>query len=507
MNSDIRRLMHQYRILLIALLLPMALLQPHTLKAGYVWTPGCTAAWEQVFRLNFKEAETLIRQEKARNADNLIPYYIESQADFLQCFIHEDKEKLQKLKTGNAIRIEYFEEAEEASPYRQFCIAEMYLQLTVARIRFREFLGAAYDVRKCYRILEENRRIYPDFKPNLRGLGLIHAAVGAIPKNYQWMAGVLGLNGSIKQGLDELRQLYSATRQTNELQFLRDETIVMLSFLEINLGKEKDITSLRRRFTQVNDLQNKPLLVFAKGNMHFYAGENDSIIQLLNQRTTASSSLPYLSYMEGNAYLHDLNPKAISSYQEYLKHYKGNTYRASTLQRIAWSFLIQGNTDEYRRYMAMIPRQTNNEQADEDKSAIREAAEASVPNTILLKARLLFDGGNYQRALAEIAAKPITDFPTLKDKIELTYRFARIMDKTGNDPKAIYYYELTLKNGYAQPWYFAANSALLLAQLYEEAGNRSKAIEYYKVTLGMRNHEFQNSIDQKAKAGLNRLGQ
>jgi len=507
MNSDIRLTMNRHRKFIFMLLPVLVIAWPFSLKAGYTWTPGCTAAWEQVFRLNFKEAETLIRQEKVRKPDNLIPYYIESQADFLRCFIHEDKAMLETLKKGNAMRLELFEESKDVSPYRRYCLAEMYLQLTVARIRFREFLGAAYDVRKCYRLLEENQRIYPEFKPNLRGLGLIHAVVGAIPKNYQWMAGVLGLKGSIKQGLDELRQVYTASQQNNELIFLRDETVVILSFLELNLGKEKDLQPIRRRFWQMKDLQNKPLLLFAKSTFHFAAAENDSIIALLSHRATSPSTLPYLSYMEGNAYLHDLNPRSIVCYQEYLKHYKGTTYRASSLQRIAWSYLLQENIPEYKKYMAMIPRQTDNEQADEDKSAIREASEQSTPNITLLKARLLFDGGYYQRALAELAARPISEFPGLKDKIEFTYRFARIMDKTGNNEKALEYYQLTLKNGYSQPWYYAANSALLIAQYYEEKGNRNKAIEYYKTTLSMRNHEFQNSIDQKAKAGLNRLGE
>jgi hypothetical protein len=43
--------------------------------------------------------------------------------------------------------------------------------------------------------------------------------------------------------------------------------------------------------------------------------------------------------------------------------------------------------------------------------------------------------------------------------------------------------------------------------MYENDGNIVKAKEYFKKTLSLRNHEYQNSIDQKAKAGLNRLGE
>lgn len=498
---------HRCKLSLYLLFLFLTVLKP--VQAEYVWTSNCTAAWEQLSRLNFKETDRLVAIEKARRPGNLIPLYIESQADFIRTFIYEEQKTFESLKAENEIRIRQFEKDETVSPYQRFCIAEMYLQLTVARIKFKEYLGAAYDVRKSFRLLEENRKIYPDFTPNLRGLGLIHAAVGAVPKNYQWMAGILGLNGSIYQGLNELKTLYTSAKSNNEFAFLKEETIVMLTFLEINLGKEKNLQLLRQRFYQQKSLSQKPLLIFAKCNLHAYAAENDSLISILSQRErgTETGQLPYLLYMEANARLHNLEPAAEKYYLDYLQQYKGKSYRQSSLQRMAWSRLIQQDETGYRKYMALISRDESGESADEDKAAIKEAVNGEMPNIILLKARLLFDGGYYQRALNEIAGKPISLFTRLKDQLEFTYRFARIMDKTGNDEKAMQFYQLTLKNGSTQPYYFAANAALLLAQRYEERGDKPKAIEYYKITLSMRNHEFQNSIDQKAKAGINRLGE
>lgn len=497
-----------YNLLGFAGLLCILLLFQHQpAAADYIWTPGCIQAWDQVSRLNFREAETLIRQEKTRRPANLIPYYIESQADFLKSFVYEDEEALAALKEHNEIRIGMLEDQQEASPYQRFCIAEMHLQLTVAKIRFREFIGAAYELRKAFKLLQENQSIYPNFLPNLRGLGLIHAAVGAVPKNYQWMAGVLGLRGAIRQGLDELQRLYKATKSTAELSFMKEETIVMLTFLEINLDQKKNFNLIRQRFQDVQEIQQKPILLFAKSNLHAAAAENDSVILLLNSRQVSPAKLPYLCYMEGNARLHKLDPKAEDCYLNYLKFQNGTSYRASSLQRLAWSNFVKGDLQSYRQYLSKIPARTTGEQADEDKAAMKEAREGILPNATLLKARLLFDGGYYQQALGELAAHPLSDFPLLKDKLEFTYRFARIMDKTGNTDKAIEYYTLTLKNGASQPYYFAANSALLLGQLYEAKENKKKAIEYYKITLSMRNHEFQNSIDQKAKSGLNRLGE
>ncbi|MBK7970390.1 MAG: hypothetical protein IPK08_16405 [Bacteroidetes bacterium] len=69
----------------------------------------------------------------------------------------------------------------------------------------------------------------------------------------------------------------------------------------------------------------------------------------------------------------------------------------------------------------------------------------------------------------------------------------------------MHYYGQTYENGSSTTYYFAANAALLSAIIYEEQKQNKEAIEWYKKCLALRNHEYQNSIDQKAEAGLNRL--
>ena len=147
-----------------------------------------------------------------------------------------------------------------------------------------------------------------------------------------------------------------------------------------------------------------------------------------------------------------------------------------------------------------------NDFTDEDKQALKEAQGNELPNILLLKSRLLFDGGNFRQALTVLAGQGMENFPTLKNKLELTYRLGRIYDRLGMFKNAMDLYAKTIQNGSKLPYYFAANSCLHLAQLYENANDKVKAEEYYKKCIAMRNHEYQNSIDQKAKAGLNRLG-
>ena len=67
------------------------------------------------------------------------------------------------------------------------------------------------------------------------------------------------------------------------------------------------------------------------------------------------------------------------------------------------------------------------------------------------------------------------------------------------------FYDATIQIGRDKKEYYAARSALQKGFIYERSGNKKLAIDAFNDCLSMRNHDFQSSIDQLAKAGLNRL--
>ena len=478
------------------------------LKADYVWTQNCLKGYEAVIALDFEAADNYILKEKREHPENLLCLYIESQMDLIKSFVDEDEVALDGIKLRNEQRIEILKKHKGKSPYQRLCIAEMYIQIAIARARKEEFFGAAYDIRKAFKLLEDNQKTYPNFSPNLRGLGIIHAAIGTIPKNYQWVVNLIGLNGTVQQGLSELKKLLASTYKQEEYAYMRDETIMVLTFLELNLGKDKDNELIRKRFYPVKDIEHKPLLLFSKSIFHFASAENDSVIKLLSEsrKVVKKQPLHYLHFMEGNARLYNMDFSAEALFNTYLQSYKGSTYVMSARQKIAWIHLLQGDETGYKKLIARCtPHRKTEELTDEDKAAIKEATTKESPHPLLLKARLLFDGGYYSRALNELAGKSLNHFQGIKPQLEYTYRLARIFDKMKRNDKAKQLYETTYKNGLNQKFYFSASAALHLAQLFENEGNKEKAEEFYKKTLELRDHDYQNSIDQKAKAGLGRL--
>ena len=90
-------------------------------------------------------------------------------------------------------------------------------------------------------------------------------------------------------------------------------------------------------------------------------------------------------------------------------------------------------------------------------------------------------------------------------KLEILYRKARNHEKLNQFQLAKKYYNDTYNLGNDMNFYFAAKSALQLGLLYENEGLNEKAIEYFNKCINLKNHQYEQGIELKAKSGLNRI--
>ncbi len=141
-----------------------------------------------------------------------------------------------------------------------------------------------------------------------------------------------------------------------------------------------------------------------------------------------------------------------------------------------------------------------------DSQALKEISYEQ-PDINLLRARLLSDGGNYDRALAQLVGKSNSDFKSLMHKIEFNYRLGRIYDLSSKFDLALKHYQLAIDLGKSQPYSFASNSALRSGVIYEKNKNIVRAKQFYNLAIDMKNHDYENSIENRAKEGLRRLAQ
>jgi tetratricopeptide (TPR) repeat protein len=461
-------------------------------------------AYSDLFLLKLQSAEQLARNERIAAPENAASYFIQNYSDFLAAFITEESPRFEQFKSGTESRIRKIEQLPNTTPWKGLAKGEMLLQLGVLKLKNSEFISAGYYLRKSYHILSDNQKKFPKFMPGKKALGFFHAAIGTVPQNYKWLANLAGMTGTIDQGSEELKSYFKWCNSDKQYAHFADEA-VFLNIL-VALHFEKDLMRAKLLLLEF-DPNVSGLHTFITSTVYIANEQYQMALNMIQDYVEPAGQFPlsYLHYLQGQLLLTKIDHRAGKYFQLYTSNHRGHTFIKSAWQKKGWLELMKGDTGAYKRNMDMV-RRFGNEFTDEDKAAMREAVAGQIPNAILLKARLLFDGGEYHRAMAELSLADSDAFGTLKDKVEYTYRMARIFDKKGQHDQAIQFYNSTYKIGKDHPWYFAANAALMLGNLYEEKNDCASASSWYKKCLMLRNHEYQNSIDQKAEAGMMRCG-
>lgn len=479
--------------------------------AVYDYNQRCVEAYNHIICLQFNEGRKILEAEKIKNPKNDIPYYIENYIDFLTLFLGEKESDFEKLKGNKEKRIKRLEKGDKSSPYYLFCLAEINFQWASARMKFNERITAVYEANKAYRLLKENQKKFPDFAPNSKLLGVFHAFIGTIPDDYKWVAKIVSLKGTIEQGLKEMITALNTGIEQKEFEWLNHETLALLIFTKKNISSDKtEILELDKYFQRPDFIeltQESPLFCCIRGRLLMDVGSNDKAIEILENAPRRKDSYPFyfLDYVTGMAKLRNLENDAYSFFFNYVLYFEGKNYIKAAYQKIAWNYLINGNKDKYREYIARVLKY-GDDVSEPDKEAKAEALSNIIPDVSLLKARLLFDGQYYERAIESLDEKQYPDSLTrIKDKIELVYRYGRIYHEWAKYDKAIPYYKETIKIGESYAYYFTANACVKIGNIYENKMEYKQAKYYYKKCLSVDCSQYKNSIHIKAKAGLSRL--
>lgn len=489
------------KTLLVTVLLFSLTLQS---KANFDFNSNCIKAYQAIFDLRLSDAKALIQNEKKQNPNNGITILLDNYVDYFTLLASENKADYERLKNLKASRLSALEKQDKNSPYYLFTQAEINLQWGMLKSRFQDYFSSGMDIKKADNLLTENIAKYPSFLPNKKSAGLIDVIFGSIPSNLKGLFSTLGIKGSASTGIRTLESLTN-TLPRSSYKFYTDEVVFFLCYIETDLVHNKANYNKIMGFTASMD--NSSLLKsYLQGYVSARSAKNDNAIEYLQKRPKGSEYLnfPVLNYHLGNAKLNRGDADANIYLINFLKEYKGINYIKDAYLKLAYYFYLKGDNAKYNTFLKMV--KTHGSLYDEkDKQALREAND-SAPNMDLLKARLYFDGGYYPKALAELAGKDAGDFKLKRDQIEFYYRLGRIYDESGRDSDAVVNYQKAINTGKTTSYYYAANAALSIGSIYEKKNDKAKAAAFYKQAIAMKDHEYENSIETKAKDGLKRMG-
>jgi tetratricopeptide (TPR) repeat protein len=472
-------------------------------QAGFNFNNRCINAYKDILGLRINHARALISEEKQQDPKNSIPILLDNYADFFSLLVSDNRADYENLKGKRSERIDALENNDPNSPYYLFAQAEIYLQWGIVKAKFGDYTSAFLDMKKARSLLKDNVAKYPDFLPAQKDIALLDVILGALPSNIKGIAKFLGMSGNTNRGITQLEALRPQLLNT-KYSYYTDEVIFYLCYVHINVLHTKN--NYAQLISYLKNMDDKSTLRhYLEGYTAAKNVRTDEAITVLSDiaKTKQQIVLPSASYLLGNAKLARMDSDANVYLQRYINEYKGDNYIKDTYLKLAYYSLLHNDESRYNYYLNMV-RTKGYARDEKDKQALREANDPPYDRS-LLKARLAYDGGYYEQALAQIATRQVNDFKLLRDKIEYSYRLGRIYQKLDKPNDAIASYQKAIALGRSTPYYYAASAALYIGEILEQYKDYNKAATYYKQALDMKNHEYQNSTDNEAKEGLSRI--
>lgn len=460
--------------------------------------------YRKITSLRLAESRAALDALQRGEPDNLMAIYFENYLDFFSVFVNDNKAEYQRLAKNMEPRLDKIARGPSNSPWFLYTQAEIRLQWAITRSRYGDYLTALSDIKQAYALLEENRRKFPDFAANKKSLGIMHALVGNVPEEYRWAVKALGgMDGNLDQGLRELEEALAHAKKSDFI--FEDETTVAYALLQLHLNNRGDIAWNTLKNSKLNAKVN-PMAAFVMATVAMRTGRNDEAIRLLQECPSGNAYAPFhqRNYLLGLAKLRRLDADANKALEAFVNNFKGENSIKEAYQKLAWYHLTLDNDNGYRTYTNYV-KIKGAANSEPDKVALREANAGEMPDQRLLQARLLFDGGYYQRAF-DLLKNNAGDYAADRKKnLEYTYRLGRIAHKLGKTRDAIRLYTETADKGAKDPWYFACNAALQLGLLHEENKDAANARAAFTRCLSMKPEEYTASLHAQAKAGLGRV--
>lgn len=435
--------------------------------------------------------------------------YIADYEDCIELLINANKDEYDERVEAMAKRMSLLAKGSDvASPWYRFCYAGAYLHRAIVNIRFNEQYKAAYNFRKSFALLHENERLYPGFANNMVIAGLQEAVVGALPRNYRWLASVLGVYGNVRAGTAKLQRFVALHDARDPLY---DEAVLYYLYARFYLLSEQQQVW---DFLCSDGFSDKGNLLrsFVKANIALDFRKADSAVAVLDRAADNADygAYPIFEHQMGMALLARCDTNCVTHFNLYLQHNKSDLYVKDSWQKMAFAWYVWGRQG-MAQYCKEQIAQHGLRHIDADKQAARFAEQGSWPNRMLLMVRLLTDGGYTTQALGQIEKMRPADLRAA-DRAEYHYRKGRIYEELAqmhaahmSNTQALDEYRKCIQVREAWQDQFAARAALQRGRIFERLSMADEAIESYRECLDLPQHDFQNSIDQQAKAGLNRI--
>lgn len=445
----------------------------------------------------FEQALAAIREEQPAQY-----LYYRNYRLFLEALIAGDEHSYLRYTETSGLLTGRLNELAGDDPSCYDMLSVMHLQSSVLDTDHERGWRAFRNFYAAWRTADYNARSHPEYIPGMRTMGVLELFASLIPDERQWMIGWTGIRGTVASGRSKLEAYFRQCGPGD-----RSEAIFLLCLMHLQFDPDP------RGAHEFMDSVPAP---GANGLLYGYfralsamkAGENDAALEILSSisEEAGQRNFPYVHLLLGEAKLNRLDPESGRYLELFLEEHKGLDYIKLACHKLSWSHLLAGDTAGYR-VLRSRTLATGRAMVEADRKAAHEAADEVPVHPVLLKARLLCDGGYYRQGIDLLSGRPDAEFRLKKDRIERHYRLARLFQGIGDAAAAFFHFQEVVAACGEEPWSFGPNAMLQMGLIAEGQGRFEQAASWYRAASDAgKKLEFDLGTEIRARAGLVRVG-
>ena len=477
----------------------------HIQFAAVDLSENCFKAYNSLFQYELDDAQKYLNQEKQINPENCYIYFLENLANVTISVVDGSEEAYDAYIRRFKDRIAYIKDYESTDNkfYRVF-LAEMYLQTTIICGQHSDFINAGYYFYKSYVLAENNIKEYPDFIFNKKIKGIHELMMSLIPPEYEPFFSFFGFSGDYQTGFEYINDYYEFGKRESKFEV----EAALFKFLAVTQFGKDEFAPFRfivdHGYHQTDTLTLNLAYILALKQ----TGRTDKALEVMRNKNVyyPAVDIPQLDYLQGSLLFCKLeNDKAYFYLSRFLENYQSDHFVKHTYKKIAWYHYFNEDMIEYRQAIDMI-HEKGKDLIEHDRLAVLEMPEPVELNPVLIKARLLYDGGYYNQALDTLIQRigQVEDLQK-RFRVEYYYRLARIYQRLDKINASKFNYEKVLGFSETFKQYFIPFSAYQLGLIAESRDDLQKAYDYFDQCLRLNQRGYKVSIERKAKIARRRV--
>ena len=325
--------MKKTSVLILGIILMASILQA---QKRFDFNPECVQAYQEISKLKMKSGKLLVEKLIQQQPNNLAPLLIKDYIDFYTLFLNEDPAYYDAHFPDFQERLEWIQSGPKDSPFYLYGQALIRIHRAGVSIKFGHFWDAGWDFRKAYMLLKENKKVFPQFTPNELLFGAVNAVVGTVPKGYKWLTNLLGIHGSLSEGMHMVRQ-FAYSNDPWAKMFFTDAAFIY-PYLQYHIENKKE-EALQFISQRKLDVVNNHLLAFMASNLYLNYKNIEETKTIILSRNKSDDYLPLSIWDFEMGYIklyHLETNEALSFFEQFTSQFKGKFYVKDVYQKISW---------------------------------------------------------------------------------------------------------------------------------------------------------------------------